>query len=331
MQRLWSFFKGRSSPDSLEPSDASVPLPPPIQPLAAPPSREPEPEPEPVDVASLGLPQRVIETLEQALAADAHALLYDPEEYTCMVCVIGNGAITQIAEWSLEDYRDARPLVSNLDRCAIRFGQQIRRVQVHHAVTDLGQRVIVQFFLPEWDAEIVAERRKANVRLMNRLRPGTSLSRHNRDILLRTLRRAEQRPPPSFLERLEREGLVPEAVLRADEQSEVEKLEKVVRREVLPRKAVAKALADYLGLEFVDVEEERPQRECAQRFTHKQVLDWEAIPWADCDAVTVVAIADPTDAETRGRIEALLGRSCEWRVAAATDIRVAAEKIFKVS
>ncbi|MBM3462927.1 MAG: hypothetical protein FJX76_12570 [Armatimonadetes bacterium] len=324
---LWDFLKGRR-PEAGAQAPVAAPVEPPVVVAAPPPLEIPvEPEAE-VDVAALALTPRVLDGLKLALTSKAHALLYDPEEYTCIVCTLGNGQVQQVAECSLDGYRESREPLASLDGRLLRFDETVYRVQTYHAVTDLGQRIVLQFFQPEWDGEIVTERRKANVRLLNRLRPGTSLSRHNRETLLGAVKRAGTRPPPTFLERLAREGFVPEALARED-LSDDQKLERVLRREALPRKAMARILGEYLGIPFTDVEENVPRREHGQLFSVKQVLQWEAIPCAVEDDTVHVAVADPTDSETAEQIRNHLGRPVAWRVAAATDIRLAADKIFK--
>jgi hypothetical protein len=320
---LWRFLFGKK--------DAAVDAAPPPAPPEAPgpPLEEPFPtsgpsplDDEPRDLASLELPPALQAGFVKALETGSSALLFDPEEFACMLCRFSESAVEQIGECSLDDYDNAFRSLQLLDHQRLVHGDRTVRVQLFNSVTDLGRRMIFQFFDPAWDAGEITERRKAIVRLLNRLRPGTSLTRHNRDTLLATLRRAGERPGPCFRDRLMEEGLV-------DDEAPTD-LETLVRTAVLPRKAVARVLGEYLDIPFVDVEDQLP-RQHARLLEKQQVIDWEAMPCGEEGEKVLVAMVDPTDPAAVERLSTQLGRPVEVRVAAGTDIRVAADKIFRFS
>jgi len=259
-----------------------------------------------------------------ALARNAHALLLDPEEFSCMLCLLGDGGIDKVAECALEQYESVHRSLALLDHQDLRGEGVTVHIQVFNAVTDLGRRTVLQFFPSDWNESHRSERRKSIVRLMNKQCPGTSLSRHNRETLLTAIKRGGDRPPPTFVQRLQREGLLPPDMTL----SGAESVEDVVRTVPLARKAVARVLGTYLDVPYIDVEDQLP-REHARLFERDQILSWEAIPCAVEDDHVVVAMADPTDSETIARIQEHLGKPIKVRVAAATDIRVAVDKIFK--
>lgn len=283
-------------------------------------SHAPDDEEPPREVSSLELPEPIRRALAAAIASDAHALLLDPEEFECQLCTIGPGGIEVIGECPLDDYHLAHRALQLLDRDRLVSGEKMCRVQLFTAVTDLGRRNVLQLFDPTLDPEIVTERRKGNVRTINRLRSGTSLTRHNRKRLLATLERAGEREGPPFRERLLNAGLI------ADDAPD--DLTSLIQTCVMPRKAVSRVLGEYLGIPFVDVEESVP-RTHGPLLERDQIVEWEAIPVGEEDDAVIVAMADPTDEATLERIKAHLGRPVVVRVAAATDIRVATEKIFR--
>lgn len=341
MGNLWSFLKRKKEAESAEmstPEAASTVAPsaneatqsPPADvavveaPAAEPAKRTAPPLPEIHDLAALALAEEIRGAMRSALTQQAHALLLDPEEFCCMLCLIGNGAIEQIGECPLGAYELAHRTIEMLDHGHIRDGDVEMYVQLYNTVTDLGRRVIVQFFPAEWDDEMRTERRKATVRLINRLRSGTSLSRHNRETLLGILRRERSRPGPSFLQLLEKEGLLPKEMTLDGQASP----DDVLRSIPLPRKAVTRVLGAYLDIPYVDVEGDIPH-DHARLFEKEQILSWEAIPIGVEDDDVIVAMADPTNVEAVARMRDHLGRPVVVRVAAAIDIRVAVDKIFR--
>lgn len=265
--------------------------------------------------------------LRSAVESGARGVLIDPEEFDCIIYVISDGTLTIAGTCSLEDYESSRRTLQMLEGRLLREGERTFMCQLSHMLTDLGQRTIVGYLPFQGTDSILAEFRKGNVRLVNRLRPGTSLTRHNREQVLRMLARAGERPAPSFVERLVRDGLLASEVAEAAEGEDP--LERIVRNEPLARKAVARVLGEYLGVGWVDVEENLPPREVAQLLTKEEVLEWEALPSEDLGERLVVAMVDPFDPEGVARVQARLGRPVDVRLAAGTDIRVAAEKLFR--
>ena len=254
-------------------------------------------------------------------------VLIDPEEFDCIISIISDGTLTQAGKCTLEEYESSRRTLQMLEGRILREGERMCLCHLSHMLTDLGHRTIVGYLPFQGTDSILAEFRKGNVRLVNRLRPGTALTRHNREQVLRMLARAGERPAPTFVERLVRDGLITSEVAEAAEGEDL--LERIVRNEPLARKAVARILGEYLGIGWVDVEENLPSSEVAQLLTKEEVLEWEALPSEDLGERLVVAMADPFDAERVERVQARLGRPMDLRLAAGTDIRLATEKLFR--
>lgn len=333
MASLWSFFGWGGDPGRPDPAARPAPsdetertlpraAPPPLgEPPAARAKTDEGPLVPHLDVDALGLPPPLADSLRCAMRQGARALLTDPEEFACTVWLLIDGGMAAAADCSLDDYADAWPGLEALDGKWVTEADVTRRIQLYSAVTDLGRRAVLQLFEPACDGEVAADIRKANVRAINRLRPGTSLTRHNRARLLAALQR-EGTCASAFLDGLRAEGV------SAAEGVGEDGLADLVLTAVLPRKAVAQALGACLGVPFVDVEENLP-RAHATLFDCAQILAWEAIPCGDGDAGVEVAMADPTDSAAVAAMEAFLGRPVRVRVAAATDIRVAVDKLFK--
>ena len=331
MKSFWKFLRGArgdasrgAEPAAAAESVSAAPLPaspePPLPALPEATVSATAPTASPRPLSETGLSALFTDALRRALHGGARLLLADPEEFDCTLSLLVDGGLETIAECTLDAYAEAQPLLEALDHEIIEDGDTTRQVSIYTAVTDLGRRVVVQLFEPTCDAEVASDIRKANARAINRLRPGTSLTRHNRTRLRAALARAGVREGPSFLQRLHEEGVDTEGTSLS--------LEDFIGCAVLPRKAVARAMAAWLGLPFVDVEETLP-RDHAHLFGRARILEWEAIPCGECGDGVEVAMADPTDEDVLAAMKALLGRAVLPRVAAATDIRVAADKLFK--
>jgi hypothetical protein len=308
MQHLARWFK-RGTP-AAEPTANPVPTPTPNPPA----------EPAATDVESLASLPEICESVRSALADGAHGLLFDAEEDACHLYRIESEALPHVRSCALSEYEAAIPVLRSYDKTRLSHGALHALASIYGAVTDLGERLIMVWGADEAEC---AERRKATVRLINRLRPGTALSRRNRESLLRAVRRGGAKDEAAFVERLRAAELLQTSP--ADDVT----LERLVYAEVLPRKATALVLAEYLGLRFVDAEQDLPRSSCARRFDKHEVIEWEALPYNDSGERVLVAMADPTDDDARAKIRARLDADFDVCVAAATDIRVAADKLFR--
>lgn len=322
------FWRSRPSAAPTPPAPPSPPSPPSpkVEPSCevadgAPPSARRH-----VDLRLHALPAAVEVAIERALRGTAHGLLIDPEEHACYFSLLCDTDLEPAGSCPIAEIEGQQPKLDALDGCTVVCGESQRDVLVYTSVTDLGRRTVVQLFSIEADEETRASRRKTNVRLVNRLRPGTSLSQHSRRTLERAVRRASQGEGPSFVARMRQEGLLGETF--GDEDGDDASLTRALALPVLPRKAMARLLAEHLGLTFVDVEENLPSG-YAGLLTREQILSWEAIPCGEVGESLEVAMADPTDADAASALVDALGRSIIVRVAASTDIRVAVDKLLR--
>lgn len=267
------------------------------------------------------------EKLDEVILNGARGLLVDPEDEETRIFAFYDERIAEIGRRPLDQHQE---LLTALDTCrdgAFASNSKRWRIENFRSLSDFGDRMVVNFFEEgKLNDEEIYNRRKENIRLVNRLKPATSLSRKNVQDILALLRRTPREKP--FTEILLEDQLITMAQHeRVKEAPDV--LEAVLTDYVFPRKAAAAALARYLGADYIDVEAIDLDKKAARRLERDWALKHQAVPFSEDKERIQVAFMDPTDTALQEEI----GRMTERRVvpycSAAQDIMVMIHKAHK--
>ncbi len=265
--------------------------------------------------------------LDEVILAGARGLLIDPEDEETRIFAFYDDRIAEIARQPLAGHQE---LLASLDTCrdgAFASNSRRWRIENFRSLSDFGDRMVVNFFEEGvlGDEEIY-NRRKENIRLVNRLKPATSLSRKNVLDLLALLRRTPKEKP--FTEVLLEDQLITMAQYdRVKDSPDV--LESVLTDYVFPRKAAASALARYLGADYIDVEAVDLDKRAARRLDKEWALKNQAVPFSEDKERIQVAFMDPTDTALQEEIARLTERRVMPYCSAAQDIMVMIHKAHK--
>ncbi|MCE7873692.1 hypothetical protein DYH09_25410 [bacterium CPR1] len=265
--------------------------------------------------------------LDEAIANGARGLLVDPEDEETRIFAFFDERIAELARQPLAGHQE---LLASLDTCrdgAFPSGGKRWRIENFRSLSDFGDRMVVNFFEEGVlnDEEIHA-RRKENIRLVNRLKPATSLSRKNVIDMLDLVRRSPREKP--FTEILLEDQLLTAAQLERVKESE-DVLQAVLTDYVFPRKAAASALARYLGTDYIDVEAVDLDKKAARRLDKEWALKHQAVPFAEDKERIQVAFMDPTDTALQEEIAQMTERRVMPYCSAAQDIMVMIHKAHK--
>src|SRR2546421_7768661 len=104
----------------------------------------------------------------------------------------------------------------------------------------------------------------------------------------------------------------------------------VVRRGWISSRDLAGALALQLGLDFVDLARERPDRAAAELLPEKLARRYNALPvgFAD-DSTVLVAVGDPTDVRTADDLRIALGLNVRFAVADVADLEQTIARMYR--
>lgn len=271
--------------------------------------------------------QEAADKLDDAILNGARGLLIDPEDEETRIFAFYDDRIGELARQPLAGHQE---LLASLDTCrdgAFVSNSRRWRIENFRSLSDFGDRMVVNFFEEgKFSDEEIHSRRKENIRLVNRLKPATSLSRKNVIDLLALLRRTPREKP--FTEILLEDQLITPAQFERVKDAP-DALEAVLTDYVFPRKAAASALARYLGADYIDVEAVDLDKKAARRLDKDWSLKNQAVPFSEDKERIQVAFMDPTDTALQEEI----GRMTERRVmpycSAAQDIMVMIHKAHK--
>lgn len=265
--------------------------------------------------------------LDDAILNGARGLLIDPEDEETRIFAFYDDKIAELARQPLAGHQE---LLTNLDHCrdgAFSSLDKRWRIENFRSLSDFGDRMVVNFFEEGvMNDEEIYNRRKENIRLVNKLKPATSLSRKNVNDMLALLRRTPRDKP--FTEILLEDQLItPAQFERVKDAPDV--LEAVLTDYVFPRKAAASALARYLGADYIDVEAVDLDKKAARRLEKEWALKNQAVPFSEDKERIQVAFMDPTDTALQEEIARMTERRVMPYCSAAQDIMVMIHKAHK--
>lgn len=280
-----------------------------------------------VDLATT-LPPEAAARLEQHLLAGARGLLIDPEDEETRIFAFYDDRLVELGSCDVADHGKLLDEINDCRNGAVSAQGRRFGIQAFQSLSDFGDRLVVNFMEEgKYDLDGLLARRTANVRLINALKPATSLTRKN---ILDIHRVVQQNPRDKpFLDVLVEDELVTSA--QADQVRGAEDpVLAVLQAHVLPRKAAASALARYLGVEYVDVEAVSFDKRAARKLDKAWSLKQQVVPFAESQGRLKVAMMNPTD---RPLIEQITGKTgCEVTayLSAAQDIMVMVHKAYKL-
>lgn len=273
------------------------------------------------------IPVAVGTELDRCLRDGCRALLLDPEEEETRYFAVYEDHLEEIGRSPVAGHA---ALLTLLDSCrggAITAGALRYRLEMFKSFNEFGDRLTVQFFEESrFSGDEIMERRQSNIRLVNRLKPATSLTAKNEADIFETIRRNPRER--SFAQVLKDDGVLTEEQIARVESGDGYEL-RLLQGNVFPRKVAALALARYLGVDYVDVEEVHFSKEASRLLDKAWELENQVVPFEQDGQNLKVAMMDPTDAAVVAAIEERTGCKVRPYLSAAQDILVMVHKGHK--
>lgn len=273
------------------------------------------------------IPAPVSAQLDRCLAEGCRALLLDPEEEETRYFAVFEDHLEEIGRGPVAGHT---ALLTLLDSCrggAITVGALRYRLEMFKSFNEFGDRLTVQFFEESrFSGDEIMERRQSNIRLVNRLKPATSLTAKNETDIYEAIRRNPRER--SFADVLKDDGILSEEQIGRVEAGDGYEL-RLLQGNIFPRKVAALALARYLGVDYIDVEEVHFSKEAARLLDKEWELKNQVVPFAQDGQDLKVAMMDPTDAALVETIQERTGCKVRPYLSAAQDILVMVHKGHK--
>ncbi len=264
------------------------------------------------------LPASVAEKLDPFLAGEGRALLANPEEDETRWFGVFDDHLEELGRSPVSEHVGILELLDACRGGAITVQGVRHRLEIFKSFNEFGDRLVLQFFEEgRLDAEQSLERRQENIRLVNRLKPATSLTAKNESDIYGVLQRNPREH--SFVDLALQEGLLTqEQVDRVPPGDDYEL--RILQGNIFPRKMAAMTLAHYLGADYLDVEATSFSKEAARLLTREWELDKQVVPFAQDGQELKVAMMDPTDSETLAQLAEKTGLRIRPFCSAAQDI-----------
>jgi len=264
------------------------------------------------------LPAEVAQRLAEVLDAGGRAVLANPEEEEVRWFGVYEDHIEEIGRSPVADYSSQLLLLESCRGGAITLPGARYRIEAFKSFNEFGDRLVLQFFEEgRFTSDEAIERRQENIRLVNRLKPATSLTARNELDIARAI--ANNPGPRSFVDILLEEG-----VLTREEIDQVPAGDdfelRLLQTHIFPRKVAALALAHYLGVDYIDVEATAFSKEAARLLEKDWELEQQVVPFAQDGDELKVAMADPTDAGLLAELAQRTGCRVRPYCSAAQDI-----------
>jgi hypothetical protein len=262
------------------------------------------------------------------------ALHFEPEEECCFVYYYRDNEILKVHSLTSGDWDRRVEKLKSLDYKEIPLPSGLFIVSLIVSFSNFGERISVILEPIAGDAEHrLKSSKKSCIRLLNSLKPATSLTELNRVHLARFIEMQISRCGPGLVESLAAEGLVTPALL--DECSRLSRERSIpvdsllIGRGVFPRKLLTRLVADWAGFCYVDIDEVERDPRVARLFGQDFCQSRHILPFKMDDAEIIVAFAYPGDEETMKKIELQSARKVVVTMSAAEDIRNRVVELFR--
>lgn len=233
------------------------------------------------------------------------ALFFDPEEKNCYIYRLSDEEAFLLTYIPVREYNQMLPVLKAMNRRDFNFEGRSFMFCICISFTNLGERVSVLFFdVDSRDDETMKALKKKAVRLVNRLKPPTALTRGNIKNLLQMLESKSNEEISKFFDILEKEQVIPTDHLESIKKSC--SLEMALSYPA-PRKLIIKALAKWLDLGYFDVELSDIDENTAKKIPEEMAKKLRVIPVAFKSGVYTVAFWNPFCEESVKYVKELLG------------------------
>lgn len=266
--------------------------------------------------------------LEELAKDGCRALLLEPEEeFTRWFGILESGLV-MLGSTPVVQHRDYLNDLSVCEGKAVTIGDNRFRLESFFSFNEFGDRFALQFFQEgSFDLDQAIKRRQQNIRLLNKLKPATSLTIKNEDDIaevIARLNRGEQ-----FIKALQEDHLVTDELLSKAETGSGRVLS-ILREGSFPRKLIAETFARAIGCDYVDLDQTAISYDAARMLDEDWELLKQAMPFAiGDDGVISVSMMDPTDKALIKELETLLGSRVKPFCSAAQDIVSSVRKAHK--
>lgn len=264
----------------------------------------------------------------------SNAILFDPEEEECFIYFYDDEEMKNRASMDRSTWSSQIEYLKSLNCSQVTIGDTQYRIALIISFSNFGERISVIFQLLEGDyRDSIKEETKKFIRILNRLKPPTSLTNLNRRHIIEFIRRYKQRAESGLFAMLLKnnmlDGPAREKCLAKSRETGLALDETAISTGVFPRKKLAEIIAQWVGIPYVDIEEESVDTEVLVLAGRELCTSLRVLPYRFVDNEVFCAASDPLDERVKEAVEKKFEKRARMYLSAEEDIRALTEELFK--
>ena len=274
------------------------------------------------------LPNFAENKLNELLHRDCWSFLLVPEEEVTRWFAIFSDHLEEIGRTPVAEHDNFLSNLNSLTSGAVSLDDGLRfRIEDFRSFNEFGDRYALQFFKEgAFSCDESIQRRRDNIRLINRLKPADTVTIKNEEDLAKAV--LNNNIASEYLDHLQQDGLLSAEKRMAVSDDEAELLS-IMRSLNIPRKMAAIALAHCLNVEYIEVGDVYFDK----NVTHLVSMVWkqehQVFPYKINNDHIFMAMADPSDKDAVSELEQVSRCQAVIYCSAARDIANMIKKAHK--
>lgn len=277
------------------------------------------------ETAPVPVKEPLRETFGRLIKSEMNFMFFDPEETKCYVYLLSDNKAHEIDEFPVDDWKKNTLLLKKMNSRLIELDGEKYLCILNVSLTNLGERIAIALLSPSARDDEIKEKKRNAIRLVNKLKPATSLTHKNIENLEKIIEFRKERLGGDIFDLfLESKLLTREEVNKLRGEKDYRPLFSLP----LPRKQVVRNVARWLGIDYYDVEISDYNEKTARILPEEMARRLMAILFKEEEKSVKIAMANPFNRESIEEIENLLGKRVVPFISCEEDIRCEMDKIY---
>lgn len=254
------------------------------------------------------------------------AILFDPEEEECFVYYYDNKEMHEVRRISRSLWDTRVGALKALEMKTVTLLDKVYLCGLLLSFSDFGERISVIFHQADQGARAsIKEQEKACIKLINTLKPATSLTEMNKKHLIEFVEKHAAHVQARLPDIMLSEGLITRNFMEEAERISHESGQSVesvlLRKGGFPRKRISLVIGMWVGVPYVDIEEEKIDLSLFQKADPSFCQVHRLIPFREEESELLVTAAFPFIDSPLADLARIFNKKVSLHISAEGDIR----------
>ncbi|MCD4785490.1 MAG: hypothetical protein K8T10_16845 [Candidatus Eremiobacteraeota bacterium] len=278
------------------------------------------------EIAPVPIEEPLKEIFGKLIESKVSYIFFDPEETKCYVYLLSDNNANEIDKFPVDEWKKKATLLKEINSKLIELDGNKYICVLNVSLTNLGERIAVALLEPGTPDDEIKEKKRNAIRLVNKLKPATSLTHINIENLEKTIESVKEKADGDIFK------LFMESELLKRKEADELKAENGYRSILslpLPRKQVVLNVAKWLGIEYYDIEISDYDEKTARILPEEMARRLNAIVFEEEEKNVKIVMTNPFNKEHLNEIENKLGKKVIPFMSCEEDIRYEMGKIYR--